>query len=104
MTDRIQALRNMLVRNPADTRAHFGLAAELEKTADWNGVVEHLNLYLAHADDQGNAWGRLAKALLALDRRQEAAVAYRRGIDAASSHGHPSMAAEFEDALEQLED
>ena len=100
---RIDALRKMLARNPDDVRAHFGIAAELEKEARWPEMIDHLQQYLAQADDQGNAWGRLAKALAVIGRGEEAAAAYRRGIEAAQRHGHPSMAAEFEDALEQLD-
>ena len=104
MADRIEALRGMVSRNPNDPRAHFGLAAELEKRGEWASVVEHLQHYLSLADDQGNAWGRLAKAFLALKQPQEAGEAYQKGIQAAQRHGHPSMAADFEDALSELRD
>ncbi|MGH7461319.1 MAG: tetratricopeptide repeat protein [Longimicrobiales bacterium] len=102
MSDRIHALETMLARNPYDARAHFGLAAEYEKVGDWNRVIEHLVKYLAQADDQGNAWGRLANAYRATNDLRAASRAYRNGIEAARKHGHPSMAAEFEDALETL--
>lgn len=103
MNNRIAALQKMLERNPNDVRAHFGIAAELEKEAAWPQMIDHLRQYLAQSDDQGNAWGRLAKGLALTGRREEAAAAYRRGIEAAQRHGHPSMAAEFEEALEELE-
>ena len=35
-----------------------------------------------------------------LGHADEAQEAYRKGIEAAPAHGHPSMAAEFEDILE----
>jgi thioredoxin-like negative regulator of GroEL len=100
--DRIQALLALLERNPRDPRARFGLAAEYEKTGRWDDVVEQLQAYLALADDQGNAWGRLGAALRALGREDEAADAYRRGVEAAGRHNHPSMAAEFAQVLEEL--
>jgi tetratricopeptide (TPR) repeat protein len=103
MTDRIEALRTLLQRNPNEPRAHFGLAAEYEKRADWAQVVNHLEQYLALAEDQGNAWGRLGKALIALGDSDRAVRAYQRGAEQARQHGHPSMAAEFEDMLEQLD-
>jgi tetratricopeptide (TPR) repeat protein len=92
----------MLNRNPADGRAHFGLAAEFEKLGDWDQVIGHLQAYLQLAEDQGNAWGRLARAHVATGDVPAAAAAYRKGIEAARQHGHPSMAAEFEDALSEL--
>lgn len=102
MSDRLTALRKMLERNPSDARAHFGLAAELEKEGAWTEVVNHLRAYLDLTEDQGNAWGRLGKALLQLGARAEAIDAYRRGAETARRHGHPSMAAEFEETIEEL--
>jgi hypothetical protein len=37
-----------------------------------------------------------------LGRDDEARGAYRRGIDAAYRHGHPTMAMEFEETLEDF--
>jgi E3 SUMO-protein ligase RanBP2 len=102
--DRLRALESMLQKNPADGRVLFALATEHEKDADWERVVELLTRYLALADDQGNAWGRLGQALQRLGRAGEARAAYARGVTEAARHGHPTMAAEFEDALRDLAD
>jgi len=104
MNDRIHALERMLARNPGDPRAHFGLAAEYEKLGDNDRVIAHLERYLALTDDEGNAWGRLGTALVRQGRTEEARRAYERGIEQARHHGHPSMAGEFEMALEDLGD
>lgn len=100
---RIDALRKMLERNPDDARVRFGLANEYEKLGLWENVVDELRAYLALTDDEGNAWGRLGRALRELGRHDEARDAYRKGIDAAYAHGHPSMGAEFEEILESWE-
>lgn len=102
-SDRRDALQRMLQRNPDDPRPRLGLAMEYEKAGRWADVVRELEAYLARTDDQGNAWGRLAYALRQLGRDQQARAAYQRGIDAANQHGHPGMAAEFEEALEEIE-
>lgn len=99
MANRIEALRAMLERNPSDSRALFGIAAEYEKLSDWQQVVTCLEQYLATAEDQGNAWGRLAMAYLELGQSQNALSAYQRGAEQARRHGHPSMAAEFDEAI-----
>jgi len=99
---RIEALRSMLEHNPDDPRLHFALANEYEKLGDWDRVIEELTAYLEAIEDEGNAWGRLAHALHETGRDGEAKLAYERGIDAAERHGHPSMAAEFQDAIEEL--
>lgn len=104
MSNRIDALRRMIERNPNDPRLRFGLALELEKLGEWEQVVSELQAYLALTDDEGNAWGRLGSALRRLGRDEEAKDAYRKGIEAANRHGHPSMAAEFEEILEEWED
>ncbi len=98
---RIDALRKLVETDPNDPRLRFGLALEYEKLGRWEQVVEELRNYLALAQDQGNAWGRLGRALRQLGREQEARDAYRRGIDAATRHGHPGMASEFEEILEE---
>lgn len=98
-SNRVDALLRMLERNPEDARVHFGLAAEYEKLGRWEDAVSTLRRYLALADDEGNAWGRLAHALRELGREDEAREAWTRGVEVAVRHGHPSMAAGFEEIL-----
>lgn len=100
---RIELLQRMVEARPDDARAHFGLALELEKQERWEEAVAALRRYLALAQDEGNAYGRLGRALRMLGREEEAREAYRQGIDAAYRHGHPTMAMEFEEALEELQ-
>jgi len=100
--DRIEALRKMAAAHPEDPRPLFGLALEYEKAGRWEEVVDTLRRYLALADDEGNAYGRLGHALRELGRDGEAREAYRAGVDAAHRHGHPTMAMEFEDVLDEM--
>ena len=98
--DRIEALRTMLERRPDDARLRFGLAVEyLNRDRLEEGVAE-LEVYLESTEDEGNAWGRLGEALRRLGRHDEAREAYRTGVEQARRHGHPTMAEEFEAALE----
>jgi predicted Zn-dependent protease len=96
---RIDIFKQMLESDPANTSILFGLAKEYEKTGAIAEMIETLNLYLAAADDQGNAYGMLARAYEATGRRDEARSAYERGIDVASRHGHPGMAEEYREVL-----
>jgi Flp pilus assembly protein TadD len=100
MSDRIEALRKMAEADPEDPRPLFGLALEYERAGRWDDEIDALRAYLARTDDEGNAWGRLGAALRRLGRDDEAREAYRTGIDAAYRHGHPTMAGEFEDVLD----
>jgi Flp pilus assembly protein TadD len=101
--DRVAVLEKLLAKNPADTRARFGLALEYEKLGRWHEVAEQLRSYLDAADDEGNAWGRLGHALRQLGRTDEARAAYARGVEVARQHGHPTMAMEFEEVLAEWE-
>jgi Flp pilus assembly protein TadD len=99
--DRITTLRKMADDRPGDPRPLFGLALEYEKAERWEDAALTLRDYLARTDDEGNAWGRLGAALRRLGRDDEAKEAYRTGVDAALRHGHPTMAGEFEEVLEE---
>lgn len=99
---RLDSLEAMRRRNPQDPRILFALATEYEKLDRWEEMVGLLREYLERADDQGNAWGRLGHALWRLGRADEARAAYASGVAAAERHGHPSMAGEFRELIEQL--
>ncbi|MBA4159697.1 MAG: hypothetical protein H0X65_19805 [Gemmatimonadetes bacterium] len=100
---RIEALKRMAETRPNDPRAHFGLAVEYEKMGAWQETVDTLRRYLDVAHDEGNAYGRLGHALRMLNRDEEARDAFQQGVDAAYRHGHPTMAQEFEEILEEWE-
>lgn len=100
--DRLAALERMLGNRPDDTRLRFGLALEYQKAGRTEDAVRELRRYLDEADDEGNGWGRLGAALHDLGRDGEAKAAYERGIEAARRHGHPTMAGEFREALEDM--
>jgi predicted Zn-dependent protease len=95
-------MRAMVARTPDNALARFGLANELLKAREWAEAAEQLEQYLARYDDEGNGWGRLAEAYLALGRTDDARTAWERGIAAATRFGHPSMAAEFEGRMDEI--
>lgn len=100
MSSRIDALKGMLEKRPDDSRLRFGLAMEYLTAGRTEDGVEHLRRYLDSAEDEGNAWGRLGQALMELGREEEAREAMRTGIEAAERHGHPTMAEEFREILD----
>ena len=63
-----------------------------------------LGEYLAMHDDEGAAYRLLAQARERLGRADDARDAYRRGIEAATRHGHASMVDEYTIKLEDLDD
>jgi predicted Zn-dependent protease len=94
-TPRIDIFKQMLVSDPVNISILFGLAKEYEKTGQTQEMIETLEHYLAISDDEGNAFGMLARAYERANQRDKAKETYQRGIEAAVAHGHPSMAEEF---------
>ncbi len=102
MEARISLFREMLRTEPHNTTVRFGLANELFKAERFEEAVNELRNYLSQAEDEGAAYGLLARALEQLGRTEEARAAYEEGIAAAERHGHPSMAQEFALAMSNL--
>lgn len=89
---RIDIFKQILESDPTNTAVLFGLAKEYEKAEQQQELIETLGRYLEHADDEGNAYGMLARAHEKNGARDKARTAYEQGIAAATSHGHPGMA------------
>ena len=100
MTSRIDTFKQMLESDPENTLVRFGLANEYLKAERYEEAILALNDYLQRADDEGAAFGMLARAYEKVGQRDEAREAYLRGIEAAQLHGHPSMADEYRTTLE----
>jgi predicted Zn-dependent protease len=100
MSSRIEVFEQMLESDPDNTMVLFGLAKEYEKAGRHAEVVETLAKYLQRFNDEGNAYGMLAQAHEKLGNRDAARDAYRRGIEVATAHGHPSMAEDYRMTLE----
>ena len=102
-SSRLDTMRAMVAKNPSNALARFGLATEALKAQLYDEAVEHLRVYLDSHADEGNGYGRLAEALVKLDRVDEARDALRQGIEASGRFGHPGMVNEFEARLDELE-
>ncbi len=102
-SSRLEAFREMVASDPTNALARYGLANELMKTEDYEEARAAFLEYLSLHDDEGAAYRLLAQANLKLGKVEEAREAYRRGIEAAQKHGHPSMAGEYEMSLEDIE-
>jgi predicted Zn-dependent protease len=100
---RLDTMRAMVQKNPSNALARFGLANEALKAQLYEEAAEHLRVYLDSHEDEGNGYGRLAEALIHMDRIDDARAALREGSEASQRFGHPGMANEFEARLEELE-
>ncbi len=97
---RIDIFKQMLVNDPINSSILFGLAKEYEKAGQAQEMIETLERYLAISDDEGNGFGMLARAYEKAGQQDKAKATFQRGIEAATKHGHPSMAEEYRTILE----
>ena len=100
---RLEPLRALVAKNPSNAMARFGLAIEEEKEGHLAEARANFEAYLAAHEDEGNGWLRLAEVRRRLGDGEGARDALTRGIEAAHRFGHPSMAAEMEEMLEEIE-
>jgi tetratricopeptide (TPR) repeat protein len=101
-SSKIDTLKEMIDDDPKDAFAHFMLANELYKEGRYQETVEHLEIYLKLKLDEGPAYRILGDCLLKLGQEKEAQWVFRQGAAAARSHGHLSMAEEFEEKLKEM--
>ncbi len=104
MQNRIEIFKQMLEAEPDNSMVMFGLAKEYEKLGQAAEVIALLEKYLATADDEGNAYGALAKAYDHLGNREKAKECFAKGIEVSLAHGHPTMAGDYKFNLEMLND
>lgn len=100
MTNRIEVFKQMLEADPTNTMVLFGLANEYLKAEDYARAIAALENYLRQADDEGAAYGMLAKAYEKTGERAKAKAALERGVEVSNKHGHPSMAEDYRMTLE----
>jgi predicted Zn-dependent protease len=100
MQNRIEVFKQMLAAEPENTMVMFGLAKEYEKVGEAREIIALLENYLAKADDEGNAYGVLAKAYEQIGDREKARAAYEKGIEVSLAHGHPTMANDYRMTLD----
>lgn len=97
---RIETFKQMLESDPENSLVRFGLANEYLKEERYEEAITTLNDYLQRADDEGAAFGMLARAYERVGQREKAREAFERGIEAANLHGHPSMAEDYRMTLQ----
>ena len=90
----------MIEADPTNTMVLFGLANEYQKAEDWQKTIETLEDYLSKADDEGAAYGMLAKAYEEIGDREKAKSVYEKGIEVSNAHGHPTMANDYKMTLD----
>ena len=98
-------MREIVERNPLDARARYFLANELFRAGEFAEAAEAYGEYLRlEPGDEGVGFRNHGLSLERTGRADDAAAAYRRGIEAASARGHEGLAEEIRSLLRELEE
>ena len=101
-SDRLDTLKEMLARNPADCFARYGLAMERRNSGDLEGAMGEFRTLMAADPDYVPAYYHGGQTLERLGRIDEARQLYREGLDAAGRKGDGHAAGEIQFALDML--
>jgi tetratricopeptide (TPR) repeat protein len=99
---RLQALKNMVAQNPADSFSRYGLAMEYRNGGDLEAAMEEFRALMAANPDYVAAYFHGGQTLERLGLVAEARNVYQRGAEAAARTGNRHAQSEIEAALAML--
>lgn len=99
---RIETFKALVKKDPGNPLGRYSLANEYYKLDMYQEAITEIREYLKIADDQGAVFRILADCYIRMGDTEMAREAYYEGIEAASRHGHPGMAEEYEEAIDLL--
>jgi Tfp pilus assembly protein PilF len=99
----VERFEALLAAGKDNALLRFGLGNEYLKSGDAARAAEHLGAAVAHDPAYSAAWKLLGKALAQAGRMDEAARAYRSGIEAAERRGDKQAAREMAVFLKRIE-
>jgi predicted Zn-dependent protease len=100
--DRLATFRNFISKSPSDPFPRYGLAMEHKgrgELAEAWAVFEDL---LANFPDYVATYLMAGGTLVGLDRKDEAATVYRKGVEVATRRGDQHARRELEAALAEI--
>ena len=100
--DRIATFRSFIERTPTDPFPRYGLAMEHKGRGELAEAWRVFEELLAKFPDYVPTYLMAGGTLVALDRRDEAADIYRKGIEVAQRRGDQHARGELESALAEL--
>lgn len=101
---KIDQLKVLIEKDPSNPLGRYGLANEYYKSEMYEEAILQIEEYLQLKDDEGAVYRMLAECYMKTGNIENAKEAYAKGIQAANRHGHPTMAEEFEEAIEFLDE
>jgi predicted Zn-dependent protease len=100
--DRIATLSEILIQNPNDAFARYGLAMEYSKTGEVERALEEFGKLLATHPDYTAGYFMAAQTLAAAQRTEEAKQMLTNGIASAKRTGNNHAQSEMEAMLAEL--
>lgn len=100
--DRIAAFRKLLETDPEDPLLHYGLGLELLKTGEAGEAAREFAEAARLNPDHTAAYREWGKALEGVGKREEAAEAWRRGVEVSHKTGDLQTRKEMEVFLRRL--
>ena len=101
-TNRMEILMSMLVKNPQDSFARYGLAMEYANTGDLERAVVEYRSLIGFNPDYSAAYYHGGQALEKLGRVDEAREVYEKGIEATGRTGDQHTRSEIQASLDML--
>ena len=100
--NRLEMLKQVLVQDPKNLLARYGLAMEYSKSGDAERAWEEFQNLIAVNPEYAAAYYHGGQALERLGRIEEAGELYRTGIGAATRTGDLHLRNEMQTALDAL--
>lgn len=99
--DKVAALKELLIQNPADAFARYGLAMEYANRNDFDRALREFDELQQRHPDYTAGYQMAAQTLLRLGRTDEASDRLRRGIASARRAGNLHAEGEMEAMLSE---
>ncbi|HEX4455714.1 MAG TPA: hypothetical protein VH143_32865 [Kofleriaceae bacterium] len=101
--DRLETFRSFIARSPSDPFPRYGLAMELKTRGELEAARSAFAELIETFPDYLPTYLMAGGTLAALSRKDEAADAFRNGIEVATRRGDQHARRELESALADLE-
>ena len=102
MSNRLEALKDLVAQKPDDSFLRYGLAMEYANSGNLEQAVREYRALLDVNSDYAAAYYHGGQTLEKLGRREEAREMYRRGIQVTSRTGDLHTRSELQAALDLL--
>jgi Tfp pilus assembly protein PilF len=92
----------MVLQNPADAFARYGLAMEFMKSGELANAVDEFRALLAHNPDYAAAYFHGGQALEKMGEVEQARAFYEKGVEVTGRTGDEHARSELQAALDML--